>query len=265
MVLPVGRRVAAEEERPVARARSRRPAGGERTRLWQRAYAAPAGSSFAWYDSSSTGSRRSPDIPGCSSETACWRAAAFRRARIRSPRLDSGKRTCSEESRASRMSASAPSSKARRVRRVAGDEPRTGRRREGNGRDELRIVAASVPAIGIRPRPVEDVLAVGVRLQIQRHRADQLVAAPGSDVVWSPARLRRGATRVVQRVQERVREQRTIPHQAIPGGRFDRGKRVDEAERNRMHAKPAARLSRLCAMAASSLSDAIGGAVPRAW
>ncbi len=64
----------------------------------------------------------------------------------------------------------------------AGDEPRPGGRRERDRRQQLRIVTPPVPPIRVGPRPVEHVFAVGMRLQIQRHRASQRVAAPQQQI-----------------------------------------------------------------------------------
>ena len=62
-------------------------------------------------------------------------------------------------------------------RRVVAEQARAGHRRERHGGDELRVVRAAVAAVGVGPAPVEDVLAVRMRLRVERQRADQRVAA----------------------------------------------------------------------------------------
>ena len=81
-------------------------------------------------------------------------------------------------------------------------------RRERDRREELRIVAASVPPVRFGPAPVEHVFAVAVPLRVERQRADQRAFAPRGQVARRPAGARRRAAAVVQRVQERVREER---------------------------------------------------------
>ena len=81
-------------------------------------------------------------------------------------------------------------------RRIVADEARSRHRRERNRSDELRIVATSVAPIRIGPAPVEYVLAVAVRLRVERHRADQLA--------WSHAVRKRGV-QPVSGAAQRVR------------------------------------------------------------
>ena len=65
---------------------------------------------------------------------------------------------------------------ARRASRASMRGPDTGV--NGTAAHELRVVAAAVAAIGLRPAPVEDVFAVAVRLGVQRQRADERAARP---------------------------------------------------------------------------------------
>ena len=61
-----------------------------------------------------------------------------------------------------------------RLGRVRADQkPPAGDRRERNGRLQLGVISPAGPLIGLRPAPVKDVLAIGVALQVQRHRRQQ--------------------------------------------------------------------------------------------
>ncbi len=105
---------------------------------------------------------------------------------------------------------------------VGGEEPLARRRGERDRRHQLRVVAAPVPAVRIGPRPVEHVLAVRMRLGVERQRPDERVGAPGGEVARRPARGRRGAAGLVQRAQERVGGERLPAGQGVPVGGGDR-------------------------------------------
>ena len=124
-------------------------------------------------------------------------------------------------------------------RGVGRDQPRPRRRRKRNRAHELGIVMSPVPPVRVGPRPVEHVFAVGVRLDVERHRANEQRAVPRSKVARRPPCLRRRATGFVQRVQKRVRQKRPIADKRIPGRRGDRAERVDDAKRGACHAREA--------------------------
>ena len=92
-----------------------------------------------------------------------------------------------------------------------------GRRRERDRGEELRVVAAAVAAVGVGPGPVEHVLAVGVRLRVQRQRADQRVAAPRGEVARRASPSRGDAQPVsCSAREERVRQQRLARRERVP-------------------------------------------------
>ena len=62
----------------------------------------------------------------------------------------------------------------------AGQQARAGHRRERHRDQQLGVVGQSVALVGVGPGPVEDVLAVGMGLQVQRAGGDQLAAAVAS-------------------------------------------------------------------------------------
>ena len=118
----------------------------------------------------------------------------------------------------------------RAVRGISGDQPGPGCRRERDRPEQLGIVAPAVLPVRIGPRPVEYVLSVRVRLQIERHRGDQVAAVVAEYVLGPPAGGLASALGLMQRMQEGVREQRLVAGEPIPGGGLDAGQRVDHGE-----------------------------------
>ena len=104
-------------------------------------------------------------------------------------------RTCSEDASPSRHDLQCRVEQRGLDHGTIAEEPRARHRRERNRADELRIVAPAVAAIGIGPAPVEHVLAVGVRLLVERHRADEVLARPCGEVARRPAGARCWRTR----------------------------------------------------------------------
>ncbi len=100
---------------------------------------------------------------------------------------------------------------------ACGQQSRPGGRREGDRREQLWIVALPMAPVRVGPGPVEYVFSVRVRLQIQRHRADQRIALSQQQIARRPPGLRCGASGLVQRVQEGMRQQRLFANQRIPG------------------------------------------------
>ncbi len=89
-------------------------------------------------------------------------------------------------------------------RRVARQQARAAHRREGNGGQQLRVIVQPMALVGVGPGPVEHVFAVGVALDVQGQGRRQGISLVEHDVLRLPARLRCGAARLVQRVQEGV-------------------------------------------------------------
>ena len=101
-------------------------------------------------------------------------------------------------------------------------EARPRHRGERHRHLELGIIRAAGALVGIRPAPVEHVLAVGVALQIHRCAADQLAAALGDQVQRQPtgALARRAA--VLEGGQEDMAEEGLVgPDAGVPGARID--------------------------------------------
>ncbi len=107
-------------------------------------------------------------------------------------------------------------------RRVGREQPRSGHRSEGNRGDELRVIAASVTSIGVGPAPIEHVLAVAVCLRVQRERAGKRRLRPRGEEARLPAGLPRRASRLVQRGEIGVRQQRGMRREPIPLFGLDR-------------------------------------------
>ena len=120
-----------------------------------------------------------------------------------------------------------------RARPVAGrEESRASGRRERHGRDEPRVIAKAGALVGLRPREVEDELAPGMRLQVERERAAR---------VRHPARARRTwrASQPVSAVAQPVvssacrnswrRNGASAPGSAFHSAAFDLGERADDA------------------------------------
>ena len=89
----------------------------------------------------------------------------------------------------------------RAPRRAACQQPAARHRREGHCPQQLGVVAQAVAAVGIGPGPVEDVLAVGMALQVQRRGRHQRAIGFQRDELRRPARLGYRTARRVQRGQ----------------------------------------------------------------
>ena len=86
---------------------------------------------------------------------------------------------------------------------VADQQPRAGRRREGNRGLQLRIIAAAGALIGVRPAAVEHVFALRVRFQIAGHDAGDRAVELGHEMPRAPAGARRRPSRKLRRRQKR--------------------------------------------------------------
>ncbi len=97
-------------------------------------------------------------------------------------------------------------------RRVRPDqEPRAGRRREGHGGLQLRVVLPAGPLPGMGPGVVEHVLAEGVALQVHGQRRPQAtVAVLDDEMTGPPARLGRGRAALLEGGEEGVANEGVI-------------------------------------------------------
>jgi hypothetical protein len=102
-------------------------------------------------------------------------------------------------------------------------QARTRHRREGDGRQQLGVVAHAVALEGVGPGVVEYVFATRMGFQIERGGCDQPTIAPQRQIMRRPTRLGRGAARFVQRAQKRVPQKGLVPGQRVPGLGVDAG------------------------------------------
>ena len=107
-------------------------------------------------------------------------------------------------------------------------------RREGHRDDRLRVVGQPVLFIGIGPCPVEHVLAVGMRLDVERAGGRQLPAAPQRDEARRPAAAGRSAAALMHGAQVGVAHEGggcgLRGQQVVPGGGVDLGRRPVNAD-----------------------------------
>ncbi len=130
-------------------------------------------------------------------------------------------------------------------------------RRKRNRAQELRIVAAPGPLVGVGPSPVENILAPAVAFQIARHRAGDFSVGPFEDeVLWQPARSPVHGASLLQRVQEGMADERIEMCRIrigarIPLGRVDLGHGGSDANN--------CGVSRCHRRSGSALADSISG------
>jgi hypothetical protein len=95
-------------------------------------------------------------------------------------------------------------------------ELRSGGWRERHGTDELRVITEPVLVVCVRPSPVEDVLAVGVRLEVQGHRAKDTALLLADQIHGRPSGPAPDAARPLQREQELVVEEGKVRRFQVP-------------------------------------------------
>ena len=79
-----------------------------------------------------------------------------------------------------------------------------------NGTAATSFVGEPVLAVGVRPLPVEDVLAVTIRLEVEGERSEEVVAVLTEEVDGLPAARATDAARALERAQEREVEEREV-------------------------------------------------------
>ena len=90
----------------------------------------------------------------------------------------------------------------------AHQQPRPGRGRERRGNHQLRVVLQPVAGIGLRPREIEDVLAVGMRLQPTGSGGRQPLVVAERDDERLPTAASADAAAFGERGQEGVAQER---------------------------------------------------------
>ncbi|MCY1222830.1 hypothetical protein D9M72_349350 [compost metagenome] len=117
--------------------------------------------------------------------------------------------------------------------RIFSEQPRAAHWRERDRRQPFGVVLDAMPGIGIGPGPVEHVLAIRMRLGIERHRRGQPVAGPQRQEARMPAGLGACAAAGMQGMQEGVAQEGRgfglAREQRVPGGRVDLGQVGDDA------------------------------------
>ena len=103
------------------------------------------------------------------------------------------------------------------VFRLRDQQPRADHWCERDGAQQFWIIFDAVPLISVGPCPVKYVLAIGVALQIQRHRSNQRTTVPEQQIVRNPARIRAGAATFVQRMQKGMLQKRVSAGEPVPG------------------------------------------------
>ena len=104
-------------------------------------------------------------------EPARLRAGAARRL-IEKERVHGGERLALASHRPCDL-LRAGAARARGIRTRAQQKSRAGRRREGHGDRELRVVVAAGARVGLRPGEIEYEFAVGVHLHVRGHARPQ--------------------------------------------------------------------------------------------
>ena len=67
-------------------------------------------------------------------------------------------------------------------------------------------------------------------LEIQRHRADQVLITPEGEVTRRPPGFGGGASRDLQSMEESVAQERARACKTVPGGRIDAGQAVENTD-----------------------------------
>src|SRR6185436_8568095 len=103
-------------------------------------------------------------------------------------------------------------------------------RRERDRAQQLGVVVDAVALVRFGPCPVENILAVGMRLGEQRHRRDQRAGAAHQQELRPPAAARARAAGIDQRREELVAHERLVAGESVPFGGIDAGEGISDGD-----------------------------------
>src|SRR5258708_34492853 len=75
-----------------------------------------------------------------------------------------------------------------------------------------------------------------MRLDVERHCANEGLAAPRRQIAWGPAGFRGRASRLVQGMQKSGGKERAVADERVPGEARKRAERIDGAQGDTWHA-----------------------------
>ena len=81
--------------------------------------------------------------------------------------------------------------------------------------------------VRLGPCPIKNVFPVGMRLEIERHRADERRFVPQRQVLRRPAGLLASTAGLVEGVEKFVTQKRVLPGQRVPRIALDVFERAD--------------------------------------
>src|SRR6185437_8812370 len=107
-------------------------------------------------------------------------------------------------------------------------------RRERHRALQLRVISPAASLVGGGPAPIEDIFAVRMALEIERHGADEAPAVVlESEMLRLPPGLARRRAARLERIEERVTEERIVVAGAgVPFGRRYVGEPRDDFDRD---------------------------------
>src|SRR6185437_11822047 len=118
-------------------------------------------------------------------------------------------------------------------------------RRERHRALQLRVISPAASLVGGGPAPIEDIFAVRMALEIERHGADEAPAVVlESEMLRLPPGLARRRAARLERIEERVTEERIVVAGAgVPFGRRYVGEPRDDVAGEDIDADRGARVA----------------------
>src|SRR5438046_4950683 len=117
---------------------------------------------------------------------------------------------------------------------VARKQTGSGDRRKRDCTEQFGIVRKPMTVIGIAPCPVEDVLAVGMRLGVERHGTYERRALPQRQITRRPTRALAGTARLMERMQKFVAQEGMSCGECITRSRLNGSGRIDDLDQRRV-------------------------------